>query len=236
MARVSGTTAVAEAITWCGIGYAVIGAAASVYQMVARHDLVQHAVRINPQLATATVDRPQPIQPSGDPGSLRLVAAPLRSVLAVTRPDLGQRILLELPSLVLALALGAAAVVLLRMLRSLRTPAGPFVPANARRLAVIGSLLLVVSAVPLIDVNAIRIVVRGSAVADAGIYSASDAHWMIAAAFAAFALAEIFRQGTRPRYDLPGDEPGDGGSADGPRNEDAVAEELGDGEERPARP
>jgi hypothetical protein len=233
MAKVSGSTTVVEAITWCGIGYAVIGSAASIYQMVVRHELVEHAVRLNPQLASATAELPQRIQPSGEPGSLRLVAAPLRAVLAVTRPDAGQRVLLELPGLVMAIAVGAAAVVLLSLLRSARTPAGPFVPANARRLAILGGWLLLVAAVPLIDVNAVRLVIRGTAAQDAGIYSASDAHWTIAAAFAAFALAEVFRKGTRVRY------------ADAVDDDDAGAEEqagqpvdgeLGDGEGRSARP
>jgi hypothetical protein len=169
--------------------------------MAVAHEVVQHAVRLNPQLGTTP--RPEPIAPSGEPGSMRLVGSPLRSVLAVTNPDPGQRVLLELSSLVLALALGAAAVVLLRLLRTVRTADGPFVVANARRLALIGVCLLVGAAVPLVDVNAVRLVVRGTPVQDAGIYSASDAHWMIAASFAAFALAEVFRQGTKVRYVVP---------------------------------
>src|SRR5690606_17632718 len=101
-------------------------------------------VFVNPYATATTADDPAPA-PTAPPGTVSLAEPAFNATLTISDPSPWQSFLLILPELLLTLVLCAVAVFLLLLMRSFRA-GDPFTPDNARRLAVIGVLLLCVAA------------------------------------------------------------------------------------------
>lgn len=159
-------------------------------------------VFVNPYATATTADDPAPA-PTAPPGTVSLAEPAFNATLTISDPSPWQSFLLILPELLLTLALCVVAVFLLLLMRSFRA-GDPFTPDNARRLAVIGVLLLCVAAIPLVDEVVLRTLVSGTSLQGAGLHAAEDYRWAMVVGLGVLALAEFFRQGSKLRSDLQG--------------------------------
>ncbi|GGK70767.1 hypothetical protein Ppa06_35670 [Planomonospora parontospora subsp. parontospora] len=202
MAKPPASIRTLEGITWAGAGLALLGIAFCLYQIFDGSDVGTRHVIVNPYLTATGADDPAPV-PTGPPGTVRLVTSSFDRTLAVIDPDLSQRFLLLLPELLLTIMLGAVAVVLLQLIRTFRE-GDPFIPANARRLAVIGVLLLGIAFLPRVEVLSLNMLLSGTPLENVGIQNSEDFYWALFVGFTVLALAEVFRQGSRLRSDTQG--------------------------------
>ncbi|MFF4356458.1 DUF2975 domain-containing protein [Streptomyces sp. NPDC001604] len=127
-----------------------------------------------------------------------------RAEVALTHPDVQQRILLALPDVFYGALLIVVLAFLLRMARTLRE-ADVFVPENARRLQVIAAAIVAMGVLgPAVDAITTHLLISGTAVSPAVpfAYTVSAAPLFLGLLIAA--LAEVFRQGTRLREDTEG--------------------------------
>ncbi|MGQ5597313.1 DUF2975 domain-containing protein [Streptomyces sp. ESR1.13] len=119
-------------------------------------------------------------------------------------PDLGQRLLLALPEIVAGLLLFLILALLLKMARTLRG-GDVFVPVNARRLSVIGLVVLVYAVLtPVLPTLTTGMLVSGTPMAEQVPFSVTFTGEYVLLAFLILALGEVFRRGTKLRADMEG--------------------------------
>ncbi|MEU7314439.1 DUF2975 domain-containing protein [Streptomyces sp. NPDC007083] len=127
-----------------------------------------------------------------------------RAELVFADPDRGQRLLLALPEVVGSLLLLLVLVLLLKVARTLRG-GDIFVPANARRLSVIGLVVLAQAVLnPVLPALTTEMLVSGSPVAEQIPFSVTFTGEYVLPAFLILALGEVFRRGTKLRADTEG--------------------------------
>ncbi|MFF3894152.1 DUF2975 domain-containing protein [Streptomyces sp. NPDC001812] len=127
-----------------------------------------------------------------------------RADLVFTDPDLGRRLLLALPEFVGSLLLLLVLALLLQIARTLHG-GDVFVPRNARRLSVIGIVVLVQGVFsPMLLPLTTQALVSGTPLADLIPFSATFSGEYVLLAFLVLALSEVFRRGTKLRADTEG--------------------------------
>ena len=127
-----------------------------------------------------------------------------RAEMALSHPDVQQRILLALPDIFYGALLIVVLAFLLRMARTLRE-ADVFVPENARRLQIIAAAIVAMGVFgPAVEAVTTHLLISGTAVSPAVpfAYTVSAAPLFLGLLVAA--LAEVFRQGTKLREDTEG--------------------------------
>ncbi|MFH9107155.1 DUF2975 domain-containing protein [Streptomyces albus] len=124
--------------------------------------------------------------------------------LVLADPTAAQRLLLALPDIVNSLFLLLVLALLLKIARTLRD-GDVFVPVNARRLSVIGLMVLVQTVVaPVLTALTTQLLVRGTPLAEQVPFSATFTGAYVLLAFLVLALAEVFRRGAKLRADTEG--------------------------------
>ncbi|MFE0703163.1 DUF2975 domain-containing protein [Streptomyces sp. NPDC058872] len=124
--------------------------------------------------------------------------------LAFLSPDLGQRLLLALPEVIGSLLLLLILTLLFTMARTLRD-GDVFVPANARRLSIIGLTVLAQSLLtPMLPALTTELLVSGTPMAEEVPFSATFTGGHVLLALLVLALGEVFRRGTKLRADTEG--------------------------------
>ncbi|MEU6522754.1 DUF2975 domain-containing protein [Streptomyces sp. NPDC046924] len=127
-----------------------------------------------------------------------------RADLVLTDPDPGERLLLALPEFVDSLLLLLVLVLLLQIARTLRG-GDVFVPRNARRLSVMGIVVLVQGVLsPMLLSFTTQELVSGTPLADLIPVSATFSGEYVLLALLVLALSEVFRRGTKLRADTEG--------------------------------
>ncbi|WP_431933573.1 DUF2975 domain-containing protein [Nonomuraea jabiensis] len=202
MARPPASIRILEATVWLGLGFALIVLLIGLSTIVGASKTGARYVFVDPYATATTSDDPAP-PPAGPPGAVSLAEPAFNAELTIAEPTPWQRFLLILPELLLTMVLCAVAVFLLLLLRSFRE-GDPFNPKNAKRLAVIGVLLLGVAVIPRVDEWVLHTLVSGTPLQGAVLRAAEDYRWALVVGFGVLALAEFFRQGSRLRSDVQG--------------------------------
>ncbi|MFC4060843.1 hypothetical protein ACFOWE_21280 [Planomonospora corallina] len=201
MAKPPSSIQTLEGIMWLGAAASVLGLALGLHRVFSSPGIDSRHVGVGYQ-AVSGAGQGQSV-PTGPPGTPHLLPSSFDRTLVISDPDLSQRFLLALPDLLLTVALGAIAVLLLLMLRSFRE-GEPFAPPNAWRLAAVGIALLGIACIPHVEAISLKALVSGSPLEDMGVHSGEDFDWALVTGFAVLALAEFFRQGSRLRADTEG--------------------------------
>ncbi|MFJ9740779.1 DUF2975 domain-containing protein [Streptomyces sp. NPDC101166] len=124
--------------------------------------------------------------------------------LVVTDPDLGQRLLLALPQIIGGLFLLLILALLLQLARTLRD-GDVFVPRNARRLSIVGLVVLSQAVLaPVLSALTTQMLVGGTPTGDRIPFSATFSGGYVLLGFLVLALGEVFRRGTKLRADVEG--------------------------------
>jgi hypothetical protein len=124
--------------------------------------------------------------------------------IALTHPDVQQRILLALPDIFNGALLILVLALLLRMARTLRD-SDVFVPENARRLHVIAAAIVAMGILgPLVDTVTAHLLISGTPISPAVPFAYTVSAAPVLLGLLVAALAEVFRQGTRLRADTEG--------------------------------
>ncbi|GAA3527107.1 hypothetical protein GCM10022419_002350 [Nonomuraea rosea] len=202
MARPPVSIRILEVTVWLGLGFALVMLLASLFAVFGGSRTDTRYVSVNPYATVTTADNPAPA-PTGPPGTVSLVEPAFNATLTIAEPSPWQSFLLILPELLLTLVLCVVAVFLLLMMRSFHT-GDPFTPKNARRLAVIGVLLICVAVIPQVDEWVLHTLVSGTPLQGVALHAAEDYRWAPVVGFSVLALAEFFRQGSRLRSDVQG--------------------------------
>ena len=202
MARPPVSIRILEVIVWLGLGFALVVLLIGLSAIFGESRTSTRYVFVNPYATATTADDPAPV-PAGPPGTVGLVKPAFNATLTIAEPSPWQSFLLVLPELLLTLVLCVVAVFLLLLLRSFHA-GDPFTPTNARRLAVIGVLLICVAVIPQVDGWVLHTLVSGTPLQGAALYAAEDYRWAPVVGFGVLALAEFFRQGSRLRADVQG--------------------------------
>ncbi|RZU17882.1 DUF2975 domain-containing protein [Streptomyces sp. BK239] len=124
--------------------------------------------------------------------------------LVFTDPDLGERLLLALPQIIGGLFLLLILALLFQLARTLRD-GDVFVPRNARRLSVVGLVVLAQAVLaPALSALTTEMLVGGTPTGDRIPFSAAFSGGYVLLALLILALGEVFRRGTKLRADVEG--------------------------------
>ena len=187
---------------WVGFGIALIGVLISLVVIFTGSGAGTHPVEMSSYNTATSADDPAPL-PTGPPGAVSLVKPASDYTLIVADPSVSQRFLLGLPDLLLAVIMSIVAGILLLLIRTFDQD-DPFVPQNARRLSVIGVLLISLNGISGVEKLALEGLLSGTPLENIPVQSAENFYWALIVGLAALALAEVFRQGSKLRADTQG--------------------------------
>jgi hypothetical protein len=202
MAKPGGSVRTLELVVWVGFGIALIGVLISLVVIFTGSGAGTHPVEISPYNTATSADDPAPL-PTGPPGAVSLVKPASDYTLVIAGPSVSQRFLFGLPDLLLAVIMSVIAGILLLVIRTFDQD-DPFVPQNARRLSVIGVLLVSLSGISGVEKLALDRLLSGTPLENMPVQSAGSFSWALIVGLAALALAEVFRQGSKLRADTQG--------------------------------
>ncbi|SNT22218.1 Protein of unknown function [Streptosporangium subroseum] len=202
MAKPGGSIRNLELVVWVGFGIALIGVLISLVGIFTGPAARTRPVEMSPYNTATSADDPAPL-PTGPPGAVSLVKPAADYTLVIADPSVSQRFLFVLPDLLLAVIMSVIAGILLLVIRTFDQD-DPFVPPNARRLSVIGVLLLSLNGIPVVEKLVLEGLLSGTPLKNMPIRSAENFYWALIVGLAALALAEVFRQGSKLRADTQG--------------------------------